>query len=330
MKYTMKNIACYTGCLLFFLLSSFNTITSQDSRQTGNNYAFDVEYGKNVNYQGDNEKLLMDIYWPKTGKKQYPLVVLIHGGSFVGGDKKGFRPSLAQLADSGFVAVSINYRLGWNRPKVTDGCNADLSDLPNAVYRAFQDGHAALRFLVHHAAQYHIDPDWIFVGGASAGGIIALNLTYMDQKHADTEFAPQIKKFGKLNNASNDLKDVYKIKGVCNMWGGLSDSTMITASNAVPSILFHGTKDMVVPYDHGTWRSMCPDTFPVLYGSACIYRQLRTYHQPAILDLIINGKHGPVELSKENIMSNTACFFHRVIRGNAHSGSYTGVHTGCM
>jgi poly(3-hydroxybutyrate) depolymerase len=290
-----------------------------------------VIYGHNTNYDGKDQPLDMDIYWPsklEKGKK-YPLLLLIHGGTFINGKKEGLGKACASIVDSGFVAVTINYRLGWKIPVRSEGCNADFSTLTKANYRAAQDTKAALRFLVDNADKFHIDKKWIFIGGGSAGGVTAMMVNYMGQDYFDKKFPYCSKELGMLDEGSNDSKATYKIAGMCNMWGGLSDSTLINGSNAVPTIFFHGTGDIVIPYEHGHWRGETCQNFPAVVGSACINRQIRKFNKPGLLNLIIGGKHGPVEYTHEQMMSNTACFLHSVVRGDAHSGEYTNVVVGC-
>lgn len=290
----------------------------------------DVVYGNNINSLGKDESLTLDIYFPeiKTGKK-YPMVLLIHGGTFLTGKKEGLGKACQSITDSGFIGVTINYRLGWKIPSKADGCNVDLTTLAQATYRANQDARAALRFLVENAEKYHIDKNWIFIGGGSAGGVTAMSVNYMDQNFYDKNYPSLAKDLGKLDEGSNSLETVYKIKGMCSMWGGLADSMLINASTAVPTIFFHGTNDKVIPYNYGRWRGVdCPN-FPSMVGSACIYRQLRALGKAGLLNLIIGGKHGPDEYTHEQMMSNTACFFHSIMSGNAHSGEYYDVITGC-
>ena len=115
------------------------------------------------------EDLNMDLYYPNEPTPlARPLLVLIHGGAFYNGDKQsvGFPEMGQHFAQRGFVVASINYRLGF-RPT---GKSID-----RAGYRAVQDAHAALRFLISRADEFQIDTNNIFVAGTSAGAITALN-----------------------------------------------------------------------------------------------------------------------------------------------------------
>src|SRR5271165_2053490 len=81
------------------------------------------------------------------------------------------------LADSGFVVASINYRLGWRAGNTT--CGGDSASEMRAGYRAVQDANAALRFLVANDVAFGVDTGWVFIGGSSAGSIVALNTSYI-------------------------------------------------------------------------------------------------------------------------------------------------------
>jgi poly(3-hydroxybutyrate) depolymerase len=291
-----------------------------------------VVYGSNINAGGKQQKLDMDIYYPPnvaTGKK-YPLVLIIHGGSFLNGRKENMSPICQQLADSGFVAVTINYRLGWNATSALGGCNTiDINSLTQATYRATQDAHAAMRFLAANAAKYHIDTKWLFIGGGSAGGAIALNIVYHTQKFADEKLSAAVAGLGKLDTAGNTLTAKFKIKGICNMWGALTDSTLINKSTALPTIFYHGTADKTVPYDKGYYIIPNCNRIPQVFGSACLYRQTLAAGKATVLNTSIGGKHSPTEFTAKVIASNTACFFHQVMRGKALSGSYYNAVLGC-
>lgn len=101
------------------------------------------------------ERQKLDLYVPSDASGPMPLVVWIHGGAWMGGDKAGC--PARRLNSKGFVVASINYRLTQ-----TDPFPAQIEDCK-----------AAIRFLRAHASQYHINPDRIGVWGSSAGGHLA-------------------------------------------------------------------------------------------------------------------------------------------------------------
>jgi poly(3-hydroxybutyrate) depolymerase len=290
-----------------------------------------VVYGSNTTADGKTQSLNMNIYFPanRTAGKKYPLVMLMHGGSFTSGSKENMNSSCRSMADSGFIAVTINYRKGWNAGTSPYGCQGDIAGLKNATYRATQDAAAALRFLAEKENEYSIDMNWIFVGGSSAGAVLAFNLVYLDQEYANRELKESVKALKELDKASNTSTKKYSIKGICGMWGGVPDSNMIKPSNAVPAILYHGTSDFVIPYEHGTFGTICKN-YPVIFGSGPIYRRTVAAGKAAILNTSIGGKHGPTEFTRRIMMSNTACFFKSIMNGAAQTMSLTTAKAGCI
>ena len=103
----------------------------------------------------------LDLYLPETppAGRLSPAVVWIHGGGWAGGTKNEARAKniCGILARAGYVAVSVDYKLGEG------AWPTNLFDCKNAV-----------RFLRAHAAEYHLDPNRIAVAGGSAGGHLAL------------------------------------------------------------------------------------------------------------------------------------------------------------
>jgi len=309
--------------LLFTILICKNLLASPSDS------LMNVEYGKAEMADFSYKSLTMDIFFPlrEEGKK-YPLVLLMHGGGFLTGSKEAMKANCKFLADSGFIAVSINYRKGWRTGGSALTCDGDIEDFKLAIYRATQDARAAMRFLVDKQNDYAIDTAWLFAGGSSAGGVLALNLAYFTEDWAKKNMKDAVKELGGLDKSSNKLKNSFTIKGICNMWGGLGDSTMITPANALPTIFYHGSADPVVPYDAGRYGTLC-DNYPLIFGSACLYRQTIAAGKPAVLNTSVGGTHGPKEFWYKITMSNTACFFKRVMEGTAGSNSFTNTKVGC-
>ena len=108
---------------------------------------------------GRTEKLDLYLPAPSAPGVLSPAVVWIHGGGWTGGDKGKDRGKeiCGTLARAGYVAVSIDYKLG------KDAWPQNLFDCKDAV-----------RFLRVHAAEYRVAPDRIAVAGGSAGGHLAL------------------------------------------------------------------------------------------------------------------------------------------------------------
>ena len=60
------------------------------------------------------QTLLMDIYQPYNDPMAArPFMVLVHGGSFLQGNKSDLEETCRAFARKGYVAVSIQYRLGY-------------------------------------------------------------------------------------------------------------------------------------------------------------------------------------------------------------------------
>jgi poly(3-hydroxybutyrate) depolymerase len=288
-----------------------------------------VVYATNTTFDGKEQKLTLDLYFPRSARqKPSPLILLMHGGGFVSGSKDAMKGYCNQLADSGFVAASINYRKGWNTASAIGGCaTLDVQSLTNATYRAIQDAYAALTFLSTHAKRYGIDTSWLFIGGSSAGAVTALNLAYLNGNYVKAHFAESSKTLGPIRGQTSELKPDFRIRGICNLWGALPDTALVDRASALPIISFHGTADTTIPYEAGRYKP-CP-SLPLLYGSAPIHRQTVRSGQISVLNVSHGGKHGPVEFTRAVIASNVACFFHRVMTEKAQTAVYEQPKPGC-
>lgn len=220
--------------------------------------------------------LKLDLYLPQNDSlKLRPLVMLIHGGAFyIGSKQSAAEKSLAiDLSRRGYVVASINYRLGFKPlPK----------DIELSAYRALQDAHAALRFLASHSSEFGIDPQQVYVGGTSAGAVASLNLAFMKNDECPERIAEAIKKgeLGKIESSGNELKNDFTVKAVLNMWGAVSDLSLIDETEKIPVLSIHGTADEIVPFEHDypfkNSLLLNRALMDKMYGSKPIHDRLKT------------------------------------------------------
>lgn len=215
--------------------------------------SYDVEYGNAINTTGLSQSLVVDIYEPSGDDNTLrPLILLGHGGFFIGGDNDGPDVlALSQdLARMGYVVGSISYRLGVDN--FLDISNA----LVRSVWRAYHDGKAAVRFFRKTAEEdgnpWGIDPDRIYVGGVSAGAFIGLHMDYID---LDSEIPSQVDQSvpgmgGGLEGESGNPGYSSEIAGVVNIAGAIKTVDFMS-EDGMPLVSVHGDNDGTVPYGSG-------------------------------------------------------------------------------
>jgi acetyl esterase/lipase len=126
----------------------------------------DIQYGS-----ANGKPLLLDAYVPPRTGGRRPAVVMIHGGGWRTGDKASWAPEANKLAEKGWVAVSINYRL----------------DEPAMFPAEVDDAQAAVRWVRSHADDYGVDPSGIAALGESAGGHLTAMLATLGRGRLDRD-----------------------------------------------------------------------------------------------------------------------------------------------
>ncbi len=249
------------------------------TRSPYSNDPYIVTLGKGLIKSFKDQELLdlkMDLYFSKTDMfKNRPGIVLIHGGAFYIGSKESVcEQALAtSLAKMGYFVASIDYRLGF-KPTPTE--------IEMSGYRAIQDAHAALRFLAHHSSGLGIDPNQMYVGGTSAGGVASLNVAFMDNDERPKRILESEKKglISKIEESGNRFTGTFTIKAVANMWGAVSDLNIIDPDEKIPVLSIHGTLDDVVPfeYDFPFKNSLMINRLIMdkMYGSKSIHDRLNS------------------------------------------------------
>lgn len=187
----------------------------------------DVVYGNTVNVDGTPVTLQLDLYTPRgdTATKR-PVFIFAHGGFFVLGDKSGSFAWANRMAQRGYVAASINYRLG----PIAVVAPVDTQLEFDIVNNARADMQTAVRWFRANAASLKIDPDKIAVAGSSAGAVTALGVAI----NADAPLP------GDHADFSSAVCTAISISGA-------NEPTAIGPGDA-GALFQHGTVDDIVPF----------------------------------------------------------------------------------
>jgi len=217
-----------------------------------------VVFESGIEYSNpDNQHLQLDMARPNTNEGPFPAILCIHGGGFRAGTRQGYDGQIIRLADKGYVAVTITYRLAPKYP------------FPAAIH----DTKAAVRWLRANAKKYHIDPDRIGVMGGSAGGHLAqfLGVTSdVKEFEGDGGNPTQSSKvqcvvnyygpsdFTKSYGKSVDADEVLPLF----LGGNLEKARALhikasplywVTPNAAPTLCIHGTEDKYVAFEQAEW-----------------------------------------------------------------------------
>ena len=210
-----------------------------------------------------------------------PAVILFHGGSYdecSGLDNKGILIVAADFAKRGFVVFDVEYRKGVlvdrRQPVPLQDTNITYTSAQQilAIYRAGQDARGAIWSIIKrqrlHASNfpedpYQIDTTKIFVGGISAGSLVAMNAAYYQSQDMINAVFPNTKTaLGPIEQnyyfGDTTIEFVPLVKGVVNMWGGMflpvnkiNNPGSFFTSNSVnpPMVSFQGDSDQVFNID---------------------------------------------------------------------------------
>jgi glycerophosphoryl diester phosphodiesterase/acetyl esterase/lipase len=226
-----------------------------------------------VPYSYASKENIMDVYFPQVYDSA-KVLIYIHGGSWVSGDKGEFPKYLIDelVGKRKYILVSMNYRL------IKDGKNRFPSQM--------DDVSSAMKFLTGAAKKFHFNDHEFALMGGSAGGYMAMLYTfaYDTKKQVKTvvDFWGPTDLADKSVRADGSDGD----RAASNLLGepdshakiatDASPYYRITKESAVPTIFFHGGDDPLVPVSQ----------------AQKMYEKMLTYGTPVHLEIYPGEKHG--------------------------------------
>ncbi len=232
------------------------------------------------------QQIKMDVYAPKASADtatERAVIIFLHTGNFlpapINGSPLGNKNDSSAIvlcqgwAKRGYVAISADYRLGWN--PLASGPTGEFErrgTLLNAVYRSIQDVKQCVANLKAEAAAsnpYKIDPDKIVLYGEGTGAYITLAYNSLD-KYSEIELTQFLnpltqKSFvdttvvGRIDGSGGASsltlygapKASTEISAVVAAGGALADTSWLEAGDA-PIIALQCIRDPFAPFDGGT------------------------------------------------------------------------------
>lgn len=223
----------------------------------------------------NGEELYMDRYTlGEATDAARPCMIFAFGGGFVMGerDHEYYSVYFDRLAREGIVVVSIDYRLGLKGIKADGGLVAMIEVFNNAINIAVEDMYAATNYVIERAEEWGVDTSKIMISGSSAGAITAVQAEWMRCNGAER---------------AQVLPEDFRYAGVVSCAGAIFSVKGKPKFDTMPApmLLFHGTSDSNVPYDHSSMFGVG------FYGSAYIVKQLDKLGSPYWFYSVEYGDH---------------------------------------
>lgn len=211
---------------------------------------------KDISY-GSSEDNKLDLHLPVDDREETGLVLFLHGGGWIAGDKAAVKKNFGVLKENkNYATASINYRLA-------ETGKTDIYDIINDIT-------AAISHIKTLAAGYSVNITKVILCGHSAGGHLALLYAY---RYKDISPVTPVGVFVTSPAVELSLDEFYKSnslgdeKHMCELMSKACGETFTPQTRAgyekllkelspteyvtedsVPTLIAHGKKDTVAPY----------------------------------------------------------------------------------
>lgn len=260
-----------------------------------------------------DESQRLDLYLPeKTSVHPLPLIVHIHGGGWMAGNK--FPCPVVGMVAEGYVVASVGYRF------------SQQAKFPAQI----QDCQAAIRWLRANREKYHLDPEKIGVVGGSAGGhlaslvgtaggigafpLIGGNEDQSDRVQAVCNIFGPADFTTVVEQAAEDtkVKNVFVFNSPKDPYSQLIGVPLETTekSRAVSPVTYISEDDPPILILHGTHDSLVPYAQSVQFA-----QELEAEGVPVWLQALPGAGHGGPVFGKPAVTRLMQNFFDKFLKG---------------
>jgi acetyl esterase/lipase len=274
-KKTFRTTVQYIPVFLLLFMLVYAGCQKKQPDETETSYPakqelFDQSYGPNSLQR-------FDLFLPQGRNENTGTVIVIHGGGWVSGDKTWVNYYARQFSDSGYAAVSMNYRLANDSVHYQDMMD-DIGSMIGCIAKK--------------SGQWGIGNGRVALFGYSAGGHLALLYSYsrnMSQKiGAVISLAgPTDLQDSLLWESPGLFEEIGLMAGNTSpaTWTPASPVNFITAANP-PTLLIHGTNDTVVPVVQSIKLKTMLEASQIPVNLIMLENETHFYSSQAIRDLL--------------------------------------------
>jgi len=259
----------------------------------------------------DNESLELDILMPtKSVFETIPVIIYIHGGDFVGGDKADLTLDIREdlvpeILDAGYAIIAVNYRL-LNEDRHFPTCIVDVKD--------------SIRFIHSVSDTYNFDESNFGIWGNSSGAYLALTAAYspsgnyygeyglrsysaevnyvidmygpnqiVSMEEINTMTTPKLLETqDKLDILFGGVYDIYDLNAADYITMAVHNPNSYVSNDTVPTLIIHGKLDDVIDIKQSLLLEAKLDEYDIEYE----------FYE------ILGGEHGlaNVSLSEEQVI----------------------------
>ena len=165
--------------LLLFFSVGFVTLSMSSCKKDDGTGAIEKQDILNQSY-GASAQQNFDVYLPANRNSDTKVILFLHGGGFIAGDKNEFTTICKELSKKGFAVVNANYRL----VDTTGLLATPPLHRPSAI--TINDQLADVKLLIDliqtKATDWKVSSDKIATAGHSAGATLALLAAYNNKE----------------------------------------------------------------------------------------------------------------------------------------------------
>lgn len=234
------------------IVAFFSSLSGIGGAQANTDYVF-----KNLSY-GSHKRQVLDLRIPENSDGEVGLVLMIHGGAWVGGDKEGYSSGIKNACNKlGYAGATINYRY------IGDGVT---------IHDILDDIESALKVIKEKGTAVGIDINKVLLTGDSAGGHLSMLYAYSRSDTAPIKPVAVVSNSGPtdladenffINNSIGNEEVMADLFSLCigkdfsyadralykEELKAVSPLYYINAKT-VPTVINHGMKDTVVPFSN--------------------------------------------------------------------------------